>query len=143
ELDEAAVVRTDEHKVHQILANLVENASKYAPEGTIAVRVARRPGAVDVSVSDRGPGIPEADRERCFERFVQLDQSSTRRQGGTGLSLYLCRQLVEVLGGTISVSGRNRGGTSFTVRVPDAGPQPLPSPAAGAGVGVGKVVPSS
>ena len=70
---------------------------------------------------------------------AQADQSSTRRQGGTGLGLYLCRQLVEVLGGTISVSGRNRGGTSFTVRVPDAGPESLPG--AGPGAGVRRAVP--
>jgi len=67
------------------------------------------------------------DRGKIFERFVQLDQSSTRRRGGTGLGLYLCRQLVGVLGGTISVAGRNRGGTNFTVRVPTGGSEARPS----------------
>ena len=132
---------TDAEKLRRILVNLVENAVKYAPQGPIEVTAKRVGRFWQFAVADRGPGISMHDREKIFERFVQLDQSSTRRQGGTGLGLYLCRQLVEVLGGTISVSGRNRGGTSFTVRVPDAGPQPLPSPGAGAGVGVGKVVP--
>jgi len=138
---EPGLLRTDGEKLRRILVNLVENAVKYAPEGPIEVTGRRAGDFFELAVADRGPGISMFDRERIFERFVQLDQSSTRRQGGTGLGLYLCRQLVEVLGGTISVSGRNRGGTSFTVRVPDAGPQPLPSPGAGAGVGVGKVVP--
>jgi signal transduction histidine kinase len=97
----------------------------------------------ELAVADRGPGISMYDRERIFERFVQLDQSSTRRQGGTGLGLYLCRQLVDVLGGTISVSGRNRGGTTFTVRVPQ-GSESFHGPGPGAGVrkAPGRVVPA-
>jgi signal transduction histidine kinase len=109
---------TDAEKLRRILVNLVENAVKYAPQGPIEVTAKRVGRFWQFAVADRGPGISMHDREKIFERFVQLDQSSTRRQGGTGLGLYLCRQLVEVLGGTISVSGRNGGGTKFTVRVP-------------------------
>jgi signal transduction histidine kinase len=69
-------------------------------------------------VIDHGPGIPLADRERVFERFVQLDQSSTRRQGGTGLGLHLSRQLAELLGATLELSETPGGGCTFTLDLP-------------------------
>ena len=118
---DAGLLRTDVDKLRRILLNLVENAVKYAPAGPVEVTAKKAGSFWCFAVADRGPGISMHDRERIFERFVQLDQSSTRRQGGTGLGLYLCRQLVGVLGGTISVSGRNGGGTKFTVRVPSGG----------------------
>ena len=74
---------------------------------------------------DHGPGIPAADRERVFERFVQLDQSSTRRQGGTGLGLHLSRQLAELIGATLNISETPGGGCTFTLDVP--GPDDAPA----------------
>ncbi|HEV7887011.1 MAG TPA: HAMP domain-containing sensor histidine kinase [Acidimicrobiales bacterium] len=111
-------LRSDPHKLRQILTNLVENAIKYAPEGAITVMAQPSAGAVEFLVVDRGPGIPAVDRERVFERFVQLDQSSTRRQGGTGLGLYLCRQLAELLDGTLTLDEAAGGGCSFRLRLP-------------------------
>ena len=109
-------VVADPSRLRQILLNLVDNASKYAPEGAIELRVGNRGGDVSFAVGDHGPGIPEADRTRVFEQFVQLDQSSTRRQGGTGLGLYLCRQLSTLLGGTLTLEGVAGGGCCFTLR---------------------------
>jgi signal transduction histidine kinase len=99
----------------------VENALKYAPGGAVEVAAVRGGAGTTFTVTDRGPGIPAADRERIFERFVQLDQSSTRRQGGTGLGLHLCRNVVALLGGTLAVGGRSDGadGAVFTVTLPD------------------------
>jgi signal transduction histidine kinase len=80
--------------------------------------------AVEFLVVDHGPGIPAGERDRVFERFVQLDQSSTRRQGGTGLGLYLCRQLAGLLDGTLTLEETPGGGCTFRLRLPvvPAGP---------------------
>ncbi|HZQ27041.1 MAG TPA: HAMP domain-containing sensor histidine kinase [Acidimicrobiales bacterium] len=113
-------LRTDEHKLRQIITNLVENGVKYAPEGGIEVRASLMPtlNGVEIRVVDHGSGIPEADRERVFERFVQLDQSSTRRRGGTGLGLYLCRQLAGLLGGSLTLEATAGGGSTFLLTLP-------------------------
>ena len=109
---------SDPQRVRQILSNLVENAIKYAPSGPIEVLARPAAAAVDLLVVDHGPGIPADDRERVFERFVQLDQSSTRRQGGTGLGLYLCRQLASLLDGTLTLEETSGGGCTFRLRLP-------------------------
>jgi signal transduction histidine kinase len=110
----------DPARLRQIVLNLVDNASKYAPDGQLELLVSRDAGAVRVALIDHGPGIPAADRARVFEQFVQLDQSSTRRQGGTGLGLYLCRQLATLLNGTLTLEPTPGGGCSFTLAVPSA-----------------------
>lgn len=115
------MLSTDEDKLQRVLTNLVENAVKYAPEGPIDLCCSPGEGATRFTVADRGPGIPAGERDRIFERFVQLDQSSTRRQGGTGLGLHLCRNVAELLGGTLSVRGRDDGasGAVFELTIPD------------------------
>ena len=112
------VVHTSEPKLRQVVANLVENACKYAPGAPIDVRVSDDGDTVRLEVSDGGPGIAAADRERVFERFVQLDQTSTRSQGGTGLGLYLCRQVAGLLGGTLTLADAPGGGSRFTLTLP-------------------------
>jgi signal transduction histidine kinase len=116
--NDVGAILTDRDKIHRILMNLVDNARKYAPEGPIDVEVVRVSGELVFTVDDAGPGVAPADRERIFERFVQLDQSSTRRNGGTGLGLHLCRQLAELLGGDLSVGASPAGGARFTVTLP-------------------------
>jgi len=120
-------VVTDPVKLQQILSNLVENAGKYAPSGSIEVHASRGDGEIRFTVDDHGPGIAVEDRERVFQRFVQLDQSSTRRRGGTGLGLYLCRQLAGLLGGRLTLDEAPGGGCRFTVWLPegDAASEPL------------------
>jgi len=117
-------VRSAEQKLRQVVSNLVENACKYAGGAAIDLRLEPGPGnTIRLTVSDGGPGIPVADRERVFERFVQLDQSSTRSQGGTGLGLYLCRQVAVLLGGTLELSEAAGGGCCFVLTLP-RGPEP-------------------
>jgi signal transduction histidine kinase len=111
-------LRSDPHKLRQVLTNLVENGIKYAPDGALEVMVRPAGHTVEFLVVDHGPGIPAGDRDRVFERFVQLDQSSTRRQGGTGLGLYLCRQLAGLLDGTLTLDETPGGGCTFRLRLP-------------------------
>jgi signal transduction histidine kinase len=133
-------VGTDPARLYQILANLVENACKYAPDGTtVRVGAGRRGGEVVVSVADQGPGIPPEERERVFERFYQVDQSTTRRAGGVGLGLYLCRRLAATIGAEVLLERSGPDGSVFAVRLPKAaatrppGAAPAPGPAAGGG----------
>ncbi|MGQ0520359.1 MAG: sensor histidine kinase [Actinomycetota bacterium] len=115
------IVASAEQKLRQVVSNLVENACKYAPGSAIEVHLARADrDSVRLQVIDGGPGIPAADRERVFDRFVQLDQSSTRSQGGTGLGLYLCRQVAVLLGGTLELTEGPGRGCCFTLTLPCA-----------------------
>jgi len=111
---------TDGSKLRQVLTNLVENATKYAPEGDIELSCRGEGPVVVVTVADHGPGIATPDRRRVFERFVQLDGSSTRTQGGTGLGLYLCRRLAGLLEGRLELSETPGGGATFTLTLPSA-----------------------
>ena len=114
-------VYSAEQKFRQVVSNLIENACKYAPGSPIDIVVEKGSGeTARLKVIDAGPGIAPADRERVFERFVQLDQSSTRAQGGTGLGLYLCRQMARALGGSLDLTEALGGGCCFTLTVPHA-----------------------
>lgn len=109
----------DPDRLRQVLVNLVDNAIKYSPGGgrvDISVATAAA-GGVSIVVADRGLGIPPAERERIFEKFYRLDPSLTRGVGGTGLGLYICRQLVRAMGGRIAVDGRVDGGSVFAVEL--------------------------
>jgi signal transduction histidine kinase len=116
-------VMTDESKVHQILSNLVENALKYSPERT-RICVVAEPGVkgLVVSVTDEGPGIPPEAREKIFDRFYQVDQTATRRVGGTGLGLYICRRMAEAIGGRLWLARSDEGGSAFSLFIPSAPP---------------------
>ena len=118
--DITRTVVSDRSKIERVLCNLVENAAKYAPAGPIELHAACAGDDLRLSVVDHGPGIPARERERVFERFVQLDQSSTRRQGGTGLGLHLCRQLAELVDGHMTLEETPGGGCTFTLTIPAA-----------------------
>lgn len=113
----------DTTRLRQIVSNLIENAAKYGAGSPIEVAVSRA-GAehVHIAVIDHGPGVRPEDRERVFERFVQLDSSATRTVGGTGLGLYVCRKLAESLHGTIALTDTPGGGCTFTLELPAAEP---------------------
>jgi signal transduction histidine kinase len=112
-------VAADDGKLSQVLTNLVDNAIKYSPDGgPIEVRLAPVDGDMRIDVRDEGLGIPAHEQERIFEKFYRLDPNLTRGVGGTGLGLYICRALVERMGGTISVVSAEGRGSTFTVELP-------------------------
>jgi two-component system, OmpR family, phosphate regulon sensor histidine kinase PhoR len=115
----AEIVRADSAKLHDALRNLVANAITYSPEGsTIRIEASRAGSSVALSVSDEGPGIPEADHSRVFERFYRVDKSRARDPGGTGLGLAIVKHLVELHGGEVRTENRIEGGAKFTLTLP-------------------------
>jgi two-component system phosphate regulon sensor histidine kinase PhoR len=117
----AETVRVDPAKLHDVLRNLVENAVHHTPEGT-TIELAATPNATGLrlSVADDGPGIPESDRQRVFERFYRVDKARARESGvgGTGLGLAIVKHLVGLHGGRVEVENRPEGGAIFTVALP-------------------------
>ena len=106
----------DLDQIDQVVTNLIENALVYSPPGTdITVSSARWRDAVEVRVTDHGPGVPVEDRERVFEPFVR---GETSREGGSGLGLAIARAFVDAHGGTIWIEGAPSGGASFVFRLP-------------------------
>jgi signal transduction histidine kinase/ActR/RegA family two-component response regulator len=108
----------DAGRIRQVVCNLISNALKFTHQGEVAVRLSRTVSGVCCEVRDTGIGIAPGRVERLFEKFVQADTSTTRRYGGTGLGLAICRQLCEVMGGTISVSSQLGQGSSFVIDLP-------------------------
>jgi two-component system phosphate regulon sensor histidine kinase PhoR len=103
-----ASIHADGAQLERVLLNLLDNAIKFTPEqGQVTVAVADFGSEVLFSVTDTGPGIPPAERERIFERFYQIDNSSTRAHGGTGLGLAICKHIVEMHHGRIWVEEPN------------------------------------
>ncbi|MGH7859617.1 MAG: response regulator, partial [Candidatus Binatia bacterium] len=127
----------DPGRIRQVLTNLVGNAIKFTPAGHVLVTVkcperTEADALLRITVEDTGIGIAENQLERVFEKFTQADGSTTRQYGGTGLGLSICRQLVELMGGEISVSSRLGTGSafSFTLRLAvehETAVKPLPA----------------
>lgn len=120
---EPCLLESDAIKVRQILVNLTSNAAKFTDRGTIRLTLERQTEGVRLAVSDTGPGIREADLEKLFTAFSQLEDARTRRHEGTGLGLTITRQMVGLLGGRIQVDSTYGRGTTFTVSLPTAIPQ--------------------
>ncbi len=117
--EDIPVMHTDRQLLSRIITNLLDNALKYSPEGSPCEMDARTDGGELVfSVRDHGIGIEPDQRERIFERFYQVDSSSTRRFSGAGLGLSMVRDLVRHLGGTVTVESTPGEGSTFTVRLP-------------------------
>jgi signal transduction histidine kinase len=105
--------------LHEIVANLVDNALKYSTPGAPVVVDARvQDGSLIIRVRDEGAGISPGDLPRIFDRFTQIDQSSTRAHGGVGLGLHLVRELTRRSGGEVAVDSVVDRGTTFTVTIP-------------------------
>jgi PAS domain S-box-containing protein len=114
-------VAADPDKLRQILTNLIDNGIKYSPDGgRVEVELVRSGGRVRFRVSDEGLGIPPAEQDRIFEKFFRLDPNLTRGVGGTGLGLYISRELVTRMNGRIWVDSDGRTGSSFFLELPIA-----------------------
>jgi two-component system, OmpR family, phosphate regulon sensor histidine kinase PhoR len=124
-------VSADPDMVRQVLANLLENAVKYSPAGgRVHVSLELQEGRVLFAVRDEGLGIPLLEQERIFEKFYRLDPGLTRGVGGTGLGLYISRELVRRMGGRIWVASREREGSTFFFELPLAASELVAAPPA-------------
>ncbi|MCM3264869.1 ATP-binding protein [Streptomyces thermoviolaceus] len=122
------------------LGNLVENAVNYSPARTrvgIAVRRVSAPGGdlIEIAVTDQGIGISDKDKERIFERFYRVDPARSRATGGTGLGLSIVKHVVASHGGEVTVWSAEGQGSTFTLRLPEAGAGPRPRKSAGRAAG--------
>ena len=108
----------DARRVSQVLLNLVGNAIKFTDVGEVEIRAGAANGQFILTVRDTGPGIADADQERIFGEFQQIDNSNTRQKGGTGLGLAISKRMVEMQGGTISVELALGQGSTFRVVLP-------------------------
>jgi signal transduction histidine kinase len=115
------VALADEAKLRQVLVNLLDNAIKYSPDGgDVAVELAGGPNRVRLTVRDSGLGIPLGEHERIFEKFYRLDPALTRGVGGSGLGLFISRELVSRMDGSLTVRSEPGGGAAFVVDLPAA-----------------------
>ena len=113
-------VTSDRAKVKQIVLNLVSNAIKFTPTGSVVVSAHDGPGPqeVAIAVADTGIGIKPEDHERVFEDFRQADNSPAREYGGAGLGLAICRRLADMLGGRVELQSAVGQGSTFTLSLP-------------------------
>ncbi|MGN6274851.1 MAG: sensor histidine kinase [Solirubrobacterales bacterium] len=115
------LINVEPARIRQILVNLLTNAHEYSPEGASIGVLARSLGTeVEIAVSDNGPGIPQEQLERIFERFTRGDAGLTQRVGGTGLGLAISKSLVDLHGGSIVAESTPGRGSTFRVRLPVA-----------------------
>ena len=112
-------VAADAEQLQRVLANLIDNAVKYSPDGgTVEVAAQQQNGHVRFTVKDEGIGIPEEEREHIFEKFTRLDPEMRHGIGGTGLGLYICHELVGLMGGKIWVTDNEGRGSIFAFEIP-------------------------
>ncbi|MBI2358305.1 MAG: GAF domain-containing protein [Deltaproteobacteria bacterium] len=133
-------ITTDREKLKHVLQNLINNAIKFTDKGSVTISATIRQEAtqqeerqqaignrqqwVEFSVADTGIGIPESALPNIFDKFHQVDSSETRVYGGVGLGLYIVKQYTELLGGSVAIESRPGNGSTFTVRIPYATPEP-------------------
>jgi PAS domain S-box-containing protein len=120
EAEAVGSVRGDADRIRQALANLLDNAAKYGGGEPVTVRVASGNGSVRIAVSDAGPGIRPGEEERIFEKFYRADPQQTATPGGTGLGLYIARELARRMGGSLGVTSVPGAGATFVLELPRA-----------------------
>ena len=121
------VAHADRDRLRSVVRNLLDNALKYSPEGgEVRVKVAERAGRAFISVADEGIGIDPEDLERIFDRFTRLEHPDTMNVGGTGLGLYLSREIARRHGGDILVESLPGSGSRFTMSIPQRPPDTEP-----------------
>ncbi len=124
------LVDVDPDRVRQVLVNFVGNAVKFTERGEVRLELAHADGRLRAAVVDTGPGIDAERVGQLFQRFSQVDASSTRRHGGTGLGLAICKGLAEAMGGSVSVESRRGEGSTFGFELPAVPSQMAAAPAA-------------
>ena len=113
------VIKTDRDAMEQVILNLMDNAIKYASDGgEISLSMDADENKVEIRIEDRGPGIPEAHRNKIFDKFHRVDDSLTATKQGAGLGLSIAKRMLEDIGGSLSYAPRQGGGSCFTVKVP-------------------------
>lgn len=120
-------LHSDRKRIFQVLLNLINNAIKFTPQGSVTIRAWRDGDDVALSVADTGIGIPPDKLGALFQAFSQVEGSSRRRYEGTGLGLYLCRKIITLLGGQIGVHSEPNRGSVFTFRIPATLPAGIPT----------------
>ncbi len=121
DLSELPEVLVDPSRLKQVLLNLLSNALKFTKEGTVGVQVERHPGYITLLVVDTGIGVSLEAQTRLFQKFAQADGGHSREFGGTGLGLVICKHLMEMMGGTISLSSEGLGlGSTLRITMPIA-----------------------
>jgi signal transduction histidine kinase len=119
ELPDDVLVLVDSDRLQQVLANLLSNAAKFSPAGgVVRVDMSVDGARARVAVSDCGPGIAVAFRDRIFQKFTQADSSDTRQQGGTGLGLAISKELIERMEGAIGFTSEEGAGSCFYFELP-------------------------
>lgn len=113
----AYFVNVDPDHIREVVGNLIENAIKYTKAGDVTVDVTGDEGRVEIAITDTGIGIPKEDISHLFQKFYRIDNTDTREIGGTGLGLYLCRRLVETMGGRIWVTSTLGKGSTFHIEL--------------------------
>ena len=108
----------DEHRIIQILTNIIGNALKFTKNGSITLDFKYNEGTALIKISDTGVGIPIGKQKLIFSAFKQADSSTERKYGGTGLGLAISKQLVELIGGNLSLTSKEGVGTTFTIAIP-------------------------
>jgi two-component system sensor histidine kinase CreC len=122
EVAEGVLTRGERFLIRQAIANLLQNACDFSPEGTtVTVRAERADGSVSIVVEDSGPGVPDYALKRVFERFYSLARPDTGRKS-TGLGLSFVRQVAELHGGSVELTNLPEGGARATLTLPSAGP---------------------
>lgn len=113
-IDENQTVEVDFNRFQQVMSNLMSNAAKFSPvDEDVVITVASRGSTYRISITDKGPGIPEYFRDKVFDRFSQADSSDTKQTGGTGLGLRIAKNIIEEFGGTIGFETEDGKGTTF------------------------------
>jgi len=121
-LEEDQAIQTDATKFRQMLVNLLSNGVKFTEKGEVRLTSSVRNGILEIRIADTGVGIDAANIESVFEPFWQVEQSATRKTGGTGLGLSVTRKLARLLGGDVSVASRVDSGTTFLLTLPLVAP---------------------
>lgn len=109
------LLQVDVQRLQQVIYNLVENGIKYTHNGGITVQTFLKEEYIFIEIIDTGIGIPQQDLDKIWDRFYRVDQSRTRKTGGTGLGLYVAKQIIETHDGNITVKSNENKGTVFTI----------------------------